>query len=85
MDDAAAYLTALAQKALRQALGNANFRCSAWKKVEEFLREFKKKSGKSIGERTIHGIITLAKFIEPSKANEPLELLQNRYKNYLTD
>ena len=52
---------------------------------EEFLREFKKKSGKAIGERTIHGIITLAKFIAPSKANEPLEILQNRYKNYLTE
>ncbi len=47
-----------------------------------FLKNFSKKNGKKLGERTIHGILTLSKFIEQSKTQEKLELLIERYKPY---
>ena len=41
----------------------------------EFLSKFTKKNGKALGERTIHGILTLAKFLEETKQNQSLETL----------
>jgi len=49
----------------------------------EFLIKFTKKNGKTLGERTIHGILTLAKFIEETKSNQSLEVLNTKYKEYL--
>ena len=54
-------------------------------KFETFLRNFKKRSGKGIGERTIHGILTLAKFVEHSNSNENLDTLTKKYNQYLTE
>ena len=50
---------------------------------QEFLYNFTKKNGKKLGERTIHGIITLAKFIDLTTHNQSLEILSNKYKAYL--
>jgi len=52
-------------------------------KFEEFLTNFTKKNGKKLGERTIHGMLTLAKFIEKSNPKESLETLAKKHKNYL--
>ena len=54
-------------------------------KFENFLKNFTKKNGKKLGERTMHGILTLAKFIEESKESEPLEALRKRYESYLKE
>ena len=50
---------------------------------EDFLNKFTKKNGKKLGERTIHGMLTLAKFIEKSNPKESLETLAKKHKNYL--
>ena len=50
---------------------------------QQFLIPFTKKNGKKLGERTIHGILTLAKFIESSKNDESLESLALKHKTYL--
>lgn len=50
---------------------------------EVFLRNFCKKNGKKIGERTIHGVLTLAKFIEKTQKNKKIEQLSSQHKNYL--
>lgn len=52
-------------------------------KFENFLKTFTKKSNKKLGERTINGLLTLAKFIETSKPEEPLEIISQKYKTYL--
>ena len=54
-------------------------------KYETFLKSVTKKNGKRIGEKTIHGILTLAKYIEPAKNNEKLETLTKRYQEYMTN
>lgn len=50
---------------------------------EKFLKNFTKKSNKKLGERTIHGLLTLAKFIEHSEPSETLESLVQKHKTYL--
>ncbi|MEK6955895.1 MAG: tyrosine-type recombinase/integrase [Nanoarchaeota archaeon] len=50
---------------------------------QQFLISFTKKNGKKLGERTIHGILTLAKFVETSKQGESLENLALKHKTYL--
>ncbi len=50
---------------------------------QQFLISFTKKNGKKLGERTIHGILTLAKFVETSKPDESLENLAIKHKIYL--
>jgi len=50
---------------------------------QQFLISFTKKNGKKLGERTIHGILTLAKFVESSKSDESLENLALKHKIYL--
>mgnify|MGYP001567062316 CR=1 FL=1 len=50
---------------------------------EKFLTNFTKKSNKKLGERTIHGLLTLAKFIEHSESTETLEALVQKHKTYL--
>jgi len=50
---------------------------------EIFLNQFTKKNGKKIGERTIHGVLTLAKFLPDSKQNESLDVIKNRYVDYI--
>ncbi len=50
---------------------------------EDFLGKFTKKNGKKLGERTIHGILTLAKFIPETKPNLTLENLTKHYENYI--
>ncbi len=52
-------------------------------KFENFLKSFTKKNGKKLGERTIHGVLTLAKFIEESSANESLDSLKVKHIDYL--
>ncbi len=52
-------------------------------KFEEFLRGFTKKNGKKLGERTINGMLTLAKFIEPTNHRESLQSLSKKHENYL--
>src|SRR3989338_8140560 len=52
-------------------------------KFEEFLHNFTKKNGKKLGNRKIHGMLTLAKFIEKSNPKESLETLAKKHKNYL--
>lgn len=49
-----------------------------------FLKTITKKNGKKIGEKTIHGVLVLAKFCESSKNGEKLENLSKRYQDYLT-
>src|SRR3989344_267658 len=51
-------------------------------KFEEFLTNFTKKNGKKLGERTIHGITTLAKFIEEANPGESIETLRKTYQDY---
>lgn len=51
-------------------------------KFEDFLKSFTKKNGKRLSERTIHGLTTLARFIEESTQNESIENLKQRYKDY---
>ncbi|GEM_PF-2776262 len=48
-----------------------------------FLRSFTRRNGKKLGERTINGIITLAKFIEETSQNQSQEVLKKKYENYL--
>ena len=50
---------------------------------EKFLTNFTKKSNKKLGERTIHGLLTLAKFIEHYESTETLEALVQKHKTYL--
>lgn len=50
---------------------------------EKFLKNFTKKSNKKLGERTIHGLLTLARFIEHSSPSETLEALSQKHKVYL--
>lgn len=52
---------------------------------EVFLTNFTKKNGKRIGQRTIHGILTLAKFLEEASLNEELSILKSRYLLYLKE
>ncbi len=52
-------------------------------KFKEFLRSFTRRNGKKLGERTINGIITLAKFIEESSQNQSQEVLKKKYESYL--
>ncbi len=52
-------------------------------KFEEFLINFTKKSGKKLGDKTINGILVLSKFIEKSRPNESIDLLNELYKYYL--
>lgn len=52
-------------------------------KFNDFLKAFVKKNGKTLGERTIKGILTLAKFIEITEPNKPLEELKLKYEKYL--
>ena len=54
-------------------------------KYKNFLNTVTRKNGKKIGEKTIHGMLTLAKFIEPSKTGEKQEILAKRYISYSTD
>ena len=55
-------------------------------KFEEFLPKVKKrKSGKRLGERTIHGIITLAKFLPDDNGRTSVEELRQKYKNYMME
>ncbi len=54
-------------------------------KFEEFLRKFTKKNSKKIGERTIHGIIVLSKFIEKTQPNEILENLKILHEKYMKE
>ena len=52
--------------------------------AEKFMKQNNtKKNGKKLGERTIHGILTLAKFVESSKSDESLENLALKHKIYL--
>lgn len=55
----------------------------ALQKFEEFLKNFTKKSNKKLGERTIRGLLILAKFIEPASSTESVEGLAQKYKTYL--
>lgn len=52
-------------------------------KFNEFLKTFVKKNGKGLGERTIKGILILAKFIDIIDSNKSLEELKNKYEHYL--
>ena len=47
---------------------------------EDFLANFTKRSGRKLGERTIHGILTLSKFIEPTQLGKSQEELTQIYK-----
>ena len=53
------------------------------KKFELFIKLFTRKNGKKLGERTIHGILTLAKFIEQTQPRQTLDLLGEKHKIYL--
>ena len=54
-------------------------------KFEAFLRGFVKKNGKRLGQRTIHGLLTLAKFVESTKEKEALNILKSKHKKYLEE
>lgn len=55
-------------------------------KFEEFLPKVKKrKSGKRLGERTIYGIITLAKFLPEDNGKTAVEELRQKYKQYMIE
>lgn len=53
-------------------------------KFANVLNTITKKNGKKIGEKTIHGVLVLAKYCEPSKIGEKLEVLTKRHQAYLT-
>jgi site-specific recombinase XerC len=52
---------------------------------ENFLKSFIKKNGKNLGERTIKGILTLAKFIDDVPQNPAADSLKQLYAPYLKD
>jgi len=52
---------------------------------ERFLLGFTKKNGKKLGQRTLYGVLTLAKFLEEAIPNESLEVLKQRYNFYLKE
>ena len=52
-------------------------------KFEKFLRMFTKKNGKKLGEKTVHNILTLSKFIEITKEKETIENLIKKHKDFL--
>ena len=51
-------------------------------KFEDFLKSFTKKNGKKLSERTIHGLTTLARFIEETTSNESIGNLKQKYQDY---
>ena len=54
------------------------------KSFEQFLKDFNKRnSTKKLAERTIKGILTLAKFLEPAFTGASVPQLRLKYKNYL--
>ena len=52
-------------------------------KFETFLKVFTKKSGRKLGEKTIHNVLVLSKFIEDTKENETIENLIIKHKKFL--
>ena len=52
-------------------------------KFNDFLKTFIKKSGKPLGERTIKGLLTLAKFIEVIDKNQTIDQLKSKYTEYI--
>ncbi len=52
-------------------------------RFEAFLNGFTKKNGKKLGEKTIHNILVLSKFIEYTKENETIENLISKHKKFL--
>lgn len=52
--------------------------------LERYLQGFVKKNGKPLGERTISGVLTLAKYISDTSPGGSIEYLKVLQKNYLT-
>ncbi len=53
------------------------------REFEEFLNTFLKKNGKKLGEKTKHGVLTLAKFIEDTSKGGSLTFLKKIHSPYL--
>ncbi len=54
-------------------------------KFDNFLKNFTKRSGKKLGDRTIHGVLTLARYIEEAAPGESIHILKGKYSGYLND
>jgi site-specific recombinase XerD len=52
-------------------------------KFEQFLFNFTRKNNKKLGQRTIQGLLTMAKYLAKTKKNKPLSFLQKKHKKYL--
>ncbi len=57
----------------------------ALRELEEYLHAFEKKNGKKLGEKTIYGIVTLAKFVEDTPKGGSLSFLKKLHASYLKE
>ncbi|MDP3728286.1 MAG: tyrosine-type recombinase/integrase [bacterium] len=58
---------------------------SSLREFEEYLHAFEKKNGKRLGDKTIYGVVTLAKFLQDTPKGGSLSFLKKLHAPYLKE